>query len=140
MQKIQDWIFRRIKFFNDCKLRISNYDPSNKSWKFSKSSKYWETGSFQETNDFLQNKDRFPKKATGDGKLFFQVIFKINDLISLPQPFNDQCSHHIETSHLISSINQMTGFYMMGTLVVKGLMSLLSLIIEKHGLTNTLDE
>lgn len=73
-----------MKFFNDCKLRNSNYDPSNKSWKFSKSSKYWETGSFQETNYFLQNKDLFPQEGKGDGKLFFQVILKINDLISLP--------------------------------------------------------
>ena len=32
-------------------------------------------------------------------------------------PFNDQCSHHVETSHA----NQLTGFYMMGTLVIKGL-------------------
>ena len=36
-------------------------------------------------------------------------------------PFNDQCSHHIETSQLICSANQQTGFYMMGTLVVKRL-------------------
>ena len=34
--------------------------------------------------------------------------------------FNDQCSHHIETSQLICRANQLTGFYMMGTLVVKG--------------------
>ena len=36
-------------------------------------------------------------------------------------------SHHIETSQLICSANQanqLTGFYMMGTLVVKGLMQL----------------
>ena len=33
----------------------------------------------------------------------------------------DQCSHHIETSQLIWSANQLTGFYMMRTLVVKGL-------------------
>ena len=30
-------------------------------------------------------------------------------------------SHHIETSQLICSVNQLTGFYMMGTLVSKGL-------------------
>ena len=36
-------------------------------------------------------------------------------------PFKDQCSHHIETSHLICRANQLTGFYAMGTLVVKGL-------------------
>ena len=38
---------------------------------------------------------------------------------------NDQCSHHIETSQLICTANQQADFYMMGTLVVKGLMSLL---------------
>ena len=37
------------------------------------------------------------------------------------KPFNNQCSHHIETSQLICSANQLTGFYMIGTLVVKGL-------------------
>ena len=36
-------------------------------------------------------------------------------------PFNDQCSHHLETSQLIFSANQLTGFYTMGKLVVKGL-------------------
>ena len=35
--------------------------------------------------------------------------------------FNDQCSHHIETSQLICRANQLTGFYMMKTLVVKRL-------------------
>ena len=34
---------------------------------------------------------------------------------------NNQCSHHIGTSQLICRANQLTGFYMMGTLVVKGL-------------------
>ena len=28
---------------------------------------------------------------------------------------NDQCSHHIETSHLICNTNQLTGFYMRGS-------------------------
>ena len=32
--------------------------------------------------------------------------------------FNDQCSHHVETSQLIRRANQLTGFYMMGTLAV----------------------
>ena len=32
--------------------------------------------------------------------------------------FNDRCSHDIETSQLICFVNQLTGFYMMGTLVV----------------------
>ena len=29
----------------------------------------------------------------------------------------EQCSHHIETSQLIWRVNQLTDFYMMGTLV-----------------------
>ena len=33
--------------------------------------------------------------------------------------FNEQCSHLIETSQLICFGNQLTGFYMMGTLLVK---------------------
>ena len=36
-------------------------------------------------------------------------------------PFKDQCFHHIETSHLICRANQLTRFYTIGTLVVKGL-------------------
>ena len=35
--------------------------------------------------------------------------------------FNDQCSHHKETSQLICRANQLTGFYIKGTLVVKRL-------------------
>ena len=42
---------------------------------------------------------------------------------------NDQCSHHIETSQLICSANQLTGFYMMRTLVVKGL-NLMKRLVE----------
>ena len=37
------------------------------------------------------------------------------------QPFNGQCSHHIETIQLICRANQLTSFYMMGTLAVKKL-------------------
>ena len=37
-------------------------------------------------------------------------------------PFNDQYLQHTETSQLIYRANQLTGFYTMGTLVVKGLM------------------
>ena len=37
------------------------------------------------------------------------------------QHFNDQCSHYIEPSQLICFASQLTGFYMMGTLVVKRL-------------------
>ena len=32
--------------------------------------------------------------------------------------FSDQCYNHIETSQLICRANQLTGFYMMGTLVL----------------------
>ena len=42
----------------------------------------------------------------------------------LAHPFNDQCFHHIETNQLICRANQLTGFYMMGTLVVKGLIEI----------------
>ena len=49
--------------------------------------------------------------------LFHRQI-KVNRTI-MSQPFNNQCSHHIETSPLICSTNQLTGFYIMGTLVVK---------------------
>ena len=37
------------------------------------------------------------------------------------KPYNDQCSHYIEISKLICRENQLTGFYMIGTMVVKGL-------------------
>ena len=40
---------------------------------------------------------------------------------SIYMSLNGQCSHHIETSQLICSANQLIGFYMMGTLAVKGL-------------------
>ena len=33
----------------------------------------------------------------------------------------DQCSHHIETSHLIIRITNLTGFYVMETLVINWL-------------------
>ena len=35
--------------------------------------------------------------------------------------YNNRCCSYIETSQLLCSANQMTGFYMSGTLVVKGL-------------------
>ena len=38
--------------------------------------------------------------------------------LTLKQPL----SHHIKTSQFICRANKLTGFYMMGTLVVKGLM------------------
>ena len=47
------------------------------------------------------------------------IIYLLYDLHDCT--FNDQCSHHKETSQLICSANQLTGFYMMETLVVKRL-------------------
>ena len=47
------------------------------------------------------------------------------DFLDLPtyhiEPFNDQCSHYIETSQLIRGANKLTVFYIMGILVFKGL-------------------
>ena len=40
------------------------------------------------------------------------------------KPFNDQFPSHIDNSQLICRENQLTGFYMMRTLVIKGLMKL----------------
>ena len=37
------------------------------------------------------------------------------------EPFNDESPIHIETSRLICSGNQLTGLYMRGSWVVKGL-------------------
>ena len=72
--------------------------------------------------------------------VLFKAYFYLNDLTSMfspftpwvllmfpegiqrehwPYPFNDQCSHNIETSPLIFRTNQLTDFYMLGTLVVK---------------------
>ena len=51
--------------------------------------------------------------------LLFSLFFKISTQQQPILSFNDQSSHHIETSQLICSANQLTGFYMMGTLVVK---------------------
>ena len=39
-------------------------------------------------------------------------------------PLKCQCCPHIETSQLISTANQLTGFYMMATLAFNGLRSL----------------
>ena len=60
-----------------------------------------------------------------------KINFKINNVptwltnnynITITKTNNyDQCSSHIETNQLVCSANQLTGFYMRGTLVVKGL-------------------
>ena len=39
---------------------------------------------------------------------------------------NDQCPSHIETSQLICRANQLTDFYVRGTLIVKGLKSVVT--------------
>ena len=52
--------------------------------------------------------------------IYSKLNCKSSYLIYL-KPLNGQCSHHIETSQLIYSANHLTGFYMMGTLAVKGL-------------------
>ena len=49
----------------------------------------------------------------------------------------DLCSHHIETSQLICRAKQLTGFYMMGTLVVKELMSFYSPEIIRKTMMNS---
>ena len=51
----------------------------------------------------------------------FHSLYQLLHSSGNGQPFNDQCSHHIETGQLICSANQLTGFYMMGILVVKWL-------------------
>ena len=51
-------------------------------------------------------------------------------------PIYHQCSYHIETSQLIYSANQMTGFYMMRKLVVIGLRQLIWIQVV-HSYTGT---
>ena len=54
------------------------------------------------------------------------LVFKIHETkafvkITKSLPFSDKCSRHIETNQLICRENQLTGFYMIGTLIVKEL-------------------
>ena len=64
--------------------------------------------------------------ATGSSTLL-KVTNKIQLLCILTflkfffRPFNNQCSHHVETSQLICRANQLIDFYMVGALVVKRL-------------------
>ena len=51
----------------------------------------------------------------------FTLGVKRNCFSAFSKTFIDQCSHHIETSQLICSANQLTGIYMIGTLFVKRL-------------------
>ena len=59
------------------------------------------------------------EKRTKSNQFNYLQYFCLN--LYLPQPFNGQCSHHMGTSQLICSANQLTSFYMMGTLAVKRL-------------------
>ena len=52
---------------------------------------------------------------------YFCFKLQISSIIQLASPFDDQCSYHIETSQLVCRANQLSGLYMVGTLVVKGL-------------------
>ena len=62
------------------------------------------------------------------------------NVIVANEPFNDQCSHHIESSQMIFRANQLTGFYMMGTLVVKGLMSKRKQLLSSNSTIETLEK
>ena len=55
--------------------------------------------------------------------------------------FNPLTTHHIETSQLICSANQLTGFFIMGTLVVIGLKDTIrrKAWLSKHGGNNKID-
>ena len=57
-------------------------------------------------------------------KLFSAIFQHYAREIQSVLPFNDQCPSHIETGQLLCSANQLTGFYMSGTLVLKGLKQL----------------
>ena len=54
------------------------------------------------------------------------------------QPFNGQCPSHIETSKLICSENQLTGFYVRGKLTVKGLITVANSVSTKNFQTKIL--
>ena len=51
----------------------------------------------------------------------FLSTYFVEPLWALLKPLTINVAHHIETSQLIYIANQLTGFYMMGTLVVNGL-------------------
>ena len=52
---------------------------------------------------------------------FFAAQTSLVSLKNENEPFKDQCSHNIETSQLICTENKLTGFNMIGTLVLKRL-------------------
>ena len=53
-----------------------------------------------------------------ESSYFFRVDMKFRDFL---QPIKCQCCSHIETSQLIFTTNQLTGFYMRATLAFIGL-------------------
>ena len=53
--------------------------------------------------------------------LKFAQLYNFYKALAKISVFNDQCPSHIETSQLICRANQLTGFYVRGTLIVKGL-------------------
>ena len=51
--------------------------------------------------------------------------------VALPQLFHDGDPYHIETSPLTCKANQWTGFYMIGTTVMKELVFLVLTVLSK---------
>ena len=83
----------------------------------------------EKVNDTIQRKHphrRTEGRKDDEQTLFYRTLpATAGGPIMKPSPvkallLNDQCSHHIETSQLICRANKLTGFYMMGTLIVKG--------------------
>ena len=58
------------------------------------------------------------------GKTYYMEFLKDRFWGLYYLPFNDQCPSHIETSQLICIANQLTGFYVRGTLIVKELIQI----------------
>ena len=86
---------------------------------------FWFTENMQETHTF--GIFVFSHNFLLQWEFTFLMFCELNEFllhtnyVRNPYPFNDQCSHHIDTSHMICSANQLTGFNIMGKLVIKGL-------------------
>ena len=52
--------------------------------------------------------------------------------INRNKPFHVPCFHHIETSQITYSANQLTGSYIMGKLNVKGITLKITFILRQH--------
>ena len=52
---------------------------------------------------------------------FFAAQASLVTLNNDHEPFSDQCFYNVETSQLSCTENQLTGFYMIGTLALKRL-------------------